>query len=47
LPSIVSKRGASSSRVNSGKIMTMPGLPKLPAAESIDIIEKGEIVGLF
>ena len=30
-----------------GKIFTMPGLPKVPAAESIDINEKGEIVGLF
>ena len=33
--------------VYTGDIMTMPGLPKLPAAESIDIDEKGEIVGLF
>lgn len=30
-----------------GDIMTMPGLPKVPAAESIDIYENGEIVGLF
>ena len=30
-----------------GDIMTMPGLPKVPAAESIDIDEKGEVVGLF
>lgn len=30
-----------------GDIMTMPGLPKVPAAESIDIDEKGEITGLF
>ncbi len=30
-----------------GKIFTMPGLPRVPAAESIDINEKGEIVGLF
>ena len=30
-----------------GKIFTMPGLPKVPAAESIDINENGEIVGLF
>ena len=30
-----------------GKIMTMPGLPKVPAAESIDIDENGEIVGIF
>jgi formate--tetrahydrofolate ligase len=30
-----------------GDIMTMPGLPKVPAAEVIDINEAGEIVGLF
>jgi len=30
-----------------GDIMTMPGLPKVPAAEVIDINDKGEIVGLF
>jgi formate--tetrahydrofolate ligase len=33
--------------VLTGDIMTMPGLPKVPAAESIDINEKGEVVGLF
>lgn len=30
-----------------GKIMTMPGLPKVPSAESIDIDDNGEIVGIF
>ncbi len=30
-----------------GDIMTMPGLPKAPAAESIDIDENGRISGLF
>ncbi|WP_025729504.1 formate--tetrahydrofolate ligase [Atopobacter phocae] len=30
-----------------GKIMTMPGLPKVPAAEQIDVNEAGEITGLF
>lgn len=30
-----------------GDIMTMPGLPKLPAAEKIDIDESGVISGLF
>jgi formate--tetrahydrofolate ligase len=30
-----------------GSIMTMPGLPKKPAAESIDIDEEGNITGLF
>jgi formate--tetrahydrofolate ligase len=32
--------------VITGDIMTMPGLPKQPAAEIIDIDENGEIVGL-
>ena len=31
----------------SGNIMTMPGLPKSPAAERIDIAENGTITGLF
>jgi formate--tetrahydrofolate ligase len=30
-----------------GDIMTMPGLPKVPAANSIDVDETGRIVGLF
>ncbi len=30
-----------------GNIMTMPGLPKKPAAKNIDIDDNGEIVGLF
>ena len=30
-----------------GSIMTMPGLPKVPAANNIDISEYGKIVGLF
>lgn len=30
-----------------GDIMTMPGLSKVPAAEKIDILPNGEIVGLF
>ena len=30
-----------------GSIMTMPGLPKVPAAELIDIDENGKITGLF
>ena len=33
--------------VLTGDIMTMPGLPKVPAAESIDIDENNQIVGLF
>lgn len=31
----------------SGDIMTMPGLPKVPAAEKMDILEDGTILGLF
>ena len=30
-----------------GSIMTMPGLPKVPAADSIKLNKKGEIEGLF
>ena len=30
-----------------GDIMTMPGLPKVPAAENIDVTEDGRITGLF
>jgi formate--tetrahydrofolate ligase len=30
-----------------GDILTMPGLPKVPAAESIDIDDHGRVVGLF
>ena len=30
-----------------GEIMTMPGLPKVPAAEKIDVDEAGKITGLF
>ena len=28
-------------------MMTMPGLPKIPAAEKIDVDSNGKIVGLF
>ena len=41
------KAGAEFIVVFAGKIMTMPGLPKVPAAETIDIDENGEIVGIF
>lgn len=41
------KAGAGFIVVFAGKIMTMPGLPKIPSAESIDINENGEIVGIF
>ena len=30
-----------------GDIMTMPGLPKIPSAETIDLDEQGRVVGLF
>ncbi len=30
-----------------GDVMTMPGLPKKPAALTIDITESGEVKGLF
>jgi formate--tetrahydrofolate ligase len=30
-----------------GEIMTMPGLPRKPAAETIRINDKGQIEGLF
>jgi formate--tetrahydrofolate ligase len=33
--------------VVTGDIMTMPGLPKVPSAEFIDVDENGEVVGLF
>ena len=33
--------------VLTGNVMTMPGLPKVPAANRMDILENGEIVGLF
>ncbi len=41
------KAGAGFVVVLAGKIMTMPGLPKVPAAESIDIDENGNIIGIF
>ena len=41
------KTGAEFVVIKTGKIFTMPGLPKVPAAENIDINESGEIVGLF
>ena len=30
-----------------GDIMTMPGLPRVPAAEAIGLDDGGEVVGLF
>jgi formate--tetrahydrofolate ligase len=39
--------GAGFAVVLTGDIMTMPGLPKQPSAESIDFDEAGRITGLF
>ena len=33
--------------VQTGDIMTMPGLPKTPAANKMDVLKSGEIIGLF
>lgn len=44
---ILLKAGAEFIVAITGKIMTMPGLPKVPAAEKIDIDEDGNIVGIF
>ena len=41
------KAGAGFIVALAGKIMTMPGLPKVPVAESIDIDENGAIIGIF
>ena len=41
------KAGAGFIVVLAGKIMTMPGLPKVPAANKMDILDGGEILGLF
>ena len=30
-----------------GDVMTMPGLPKIPSADMIDIDDNGKVVGLF
>lgn len=45
--SIKVSAGAGFIVVLTGNIMTMPGLPKVPAAENIDVTEDGKIVGLF
>ena len=44
---VILKAGAGFIVVLAGKIMTMPGLPRVPAAESIDFDENGDIVGIF
>ena len=47
IKSLEIKNGAGFIVVMAGNIMTMPGLPKVPAAESIDIDEDGNIIGIF
>ena len=44
---VILKAGAEFIVVITGKIMTMPGLPKVPAAESIDVDNNGNIIGIF
>ena len=39
--------GAGFAVVLTGAILTMPGLPKVPAAEKIDVDKDGKITGLF
>ena len=41
------KNGAEFVVIKTGKIFTMPGLPRVPAAENIRIDENGEVVGIF
>ena len=41
------KSGAGFIVAIAGKIFTMPGLPRVPSAEKIDIDENGEVVGIF
>lgn len=44
---VVLRAGAEFVVVLTGKIMTMPGLPKIPAAEKIDLDENNNIIGIF
>ena len=44
---VILKAGAEFIVVLTGKIFTMPGLPRVPAAEKIDLDEEGNIVGIF
>ena len=41
------KAGAGFIVALAGKIMTMPGLPKVPTAENIDIDDNGNCTGIF
>jgi len=44
---VIVSAGAGFVVVLTGDIMTMPGLPKVPSAELIDLNEEGQVVGLF
>ncbi len=44
---VILKAGAGFIVIITGKIMTMPGLPKIPASEAIDIDKNGNIEGIF
>ncbi len=44
---VILKTGAEFIVVITGKIMTMPGLPRVPSAENIDLDENGNIIGIF
>ena len=44
---VILKAGAGFVVVLTGDIFTMPGLPKVPASENIDVDENGNIVGIF
>ena len=47
IQNVILKAGAEFIVIITGKIMTMPGLPKVPAAESIDVDNNGNIIGIF
>ena len=44
---VILKSGAGFITIITGKIMTMPGLPRIPSAESIDVDENENILGIF
>lgn len=47
VPNLKVSAGAGFIVALTGEVMTMPGLPKVPAAEKIDVDENGRITGLF
>ena len=44
---VILKTGAGFIVILTGNIFTMPGLPKVPASENIDLDDNGQIVGIF